>query len=348
MNQLKKPLWKKKKRRSYYFYFTFFVSIIICGAVSISILISKYTDEFVVSVLGIPKFIVLVISSLIIGGVFSYFVGKFAFSPIKKIRNAMNEVSEGNLDISVKEEHLFNEIEDINHAFNIMVKELRSTEIIQSDFISNVSHEFKTPLTSIEGYATMLEDGNLSEEEREYVKKILFNAHRMSELVNNILLLSKLDHQGIEDFKEEFSVDEQIRQEILATEIKWSEKKIEFDIDLDSVTFYGNIGLISHIWSNLLGNAIKFSPYGGTIKMTLKTENDGIVFCISDEGEGVKEDVKNYIFDRFYQVDTSHKQEGNGLGLALVKKIVDIYGGEVAVDNLQPKGCVFTVRLPKR
>ncbi len=256
MSKLRKPNWKKKKRRSFYFYFTLFVSLIICTAVSISILISNYTDEFVVNVLGVPKFIVLVVSSLIIGDVFSHFVGKFAFSPIKNIRNAMNEVSEGNLDISVNEEHPFNEIEDINHAFNIMVKELRSTEIIQSDFISNVSHEFKTPLTSIEGYATMLEDGDLSEEEREYVKKILFNAHRMSELVNNILLLSKLDHQGIEDFKEEFSVDEQIRQEILATEIKWSEKKIEFDIDLDSVKFYGNIGLISHIWSNLFGNAI--------------------------------------------------------------------------------------------
>lgn len=348
MSQLKKPNWKKKKRRSFYFYFTLFVSLIICGAVSIAILISNYTDEFVVDILGIPKFIILVILSLIIGGVFSYFVGKFAFSPIKKIRNAMNEVSEGNLDISVNEGHLFNEIEDINHAFNIMVKELRSTEIIQSDFISNVSHEFKTPLTSIEGYATMLEDGNLSEEEREYVKKILFNTHRMSELVNNILLLSKLDHQGIEDFKEEFSVDEQIRQEILATEIKWSEKNIEFDIDLDSVKFYGNINLISHIWSNLLGNAIKFSPYGGKIKMSLKENSGNILFCITDEGDGVKEDIKKYVFDRFYQADTSHKQEGNGLGLALVKKIVDIYGGEVRVDNLEPKGCKFTVTLPKR
>ena len=121
---------------------------------------------------------------------------------------------------------------------------------------------------------------------------------------------------------------------------------IDFDIDLDTVRFNGNSSLISHVWSNLLGNAIKFSPYGGKIKMTLKNENEEMFFSISDEGEGIKEDAKKYIFNKFYQSDTSHKQEGNGLGLALVKKIVDIYGGEVSVRNLETKGCEFTVRLP--
>lgn len=346
MSSQRKLKWKTRKRRSFHFYFIFYVNIVLVSSIALSSWIAPLIVDWFSQWFRLPDFVMILILSLLIGITLSLFVGKVILAPIKRIRDAMTDVSEGNLDIAVTEESRLDEIEDINHAFNIMVKELRSTEIIQSDFVSNVSHEFKTPLTSIEGYATMLKDGNLSEEEKEYVEKILFNTHRMSELVNNILLLSKLDNQGIERRNEEFSVDEQIRQEILATETKWTEKNIDFDIEMDVVRFNGNGSLISHIWSNLLGNAIKFSPYGGKIKMTLKIENGNVVFAISDEGEGIKEEAKKYIFDKFYQSDTSHKQEGNGLGLALVKKIVDIYGGEVSVHNLETKGCEFTVRLP--
>ena len=346
MSSQRKLKWKTRKRRSFHFYFILYFNMVLLSSISIASLVTPPIVDWLSQWFRLPDFIMIILLSLLIGITLSLFVGKVILAPIKKIRDAMTEVSDGNLDVAVTEESRLDEIEDMNHAFNIMVKELRSTEIIQSDFISNVSHEFKTPLTSIDGYATMLKDGNLSEEEREYVEKILFNTHRMSELVNNILLLSKLDNQGIERRNEEFSVDEQIRQEILATETKWAEKNIDFDIELDVVRFNGNGSLISHIWSNLLGNAIKFSPYGGKIKMTLKIENGNVVFSISDEGEGIKEDAKKYIFNKFYQSDTSHKQEGNGLGLALVKKIVDIYGGEVSVRNLETKGCEFTVRLP--
>ncbi len=285
--------------------------------------------------------------SLIVGTLFSHFVGKFLLYPVKKIRDAMNEVSQGDLFVTIDEKSRFDEIEDICHAFNIMTKELRSTETIQTDFVSNVSHEFKTPLTSIEGYATMLKDESLTEEERnEYTDKILFNIHRMNELIQNILLLSKLDNQGIECKKEEFAVDEQIREEILAKETKWTEKSLDFDVKLEPVTYNGNKGLISHIWSNLLDNAIKFSPYGGNISLELTNRNGYLYFSVSDEGEGIKEDSKKYIFNKFYQSDTSHKQQGNGLGLALVKKITDIYGGRVEAENLETKGCKFTVLLP--
>ena len=168
----------------------------------------------------------------------------------------------------------------------------------------------------------------------------------MSELVQNILLLSKLDNQGIEKKKEAFWMDEQIRQEILATETKWTEKEIDFDVKLERIRYYGNKTLISHIWGNLIGNAIKFSPLGGKITLELKTCDDYVFFAVSDEGDGISEDAKKHIFNKFYQADTSHKQEGNGLGLALVKKIVDTYFGEVEVVNLEPKGCQFIVRLP--
>jgi len=347
MKNSKLQKWKERRKVGFRGYFTIFVSVILCLAVISGSFLESLTNNWITEHLNIPDFVVVIIFSLIIGAIAAWFVAKFALVPIKKIQDAMNEVSEGNLDVAVAEESRFDEIEDINHAFNIMVKELRSTETIQSDFISNVSHEFKTPLSAIEGYTTMLQSEDLTEEEKkEYTDKILFNTHRMSELVQNILLLSKLDNQGIERKKEEFSLDEQIRQEILATETKWQEKNIDFDIDLDVVRFYGNSSLISHVWSNLLGNAIKFSPNCGKITMTLKQDGNECVFSISDEGEGIKEDAKKYIFNKFYQSDTSHKQEGNGLGLALVKKIVNIYGGEVSVRNLETKGCEFTVRLP--
>lgn len=347
MKKIKQPKWKKKKRHSFHFYFILYVGIVLIISLAISSWVSPLIVEWLSQWFSFPDFVMVILLGLIIGITSSTFVGKVVLSPIKKIRDSMTEVSEGNLNISINEASRFDEIEDVNHAFNIMVKELRSTEIIQSDFVSNVSHEFKTPLTAIEGYTTMLQADDLSEEEiKEYTNKILFNTNRMSKLVQNILLISKLDNQGIDSKKEIFSIDEQIRQEILATETTWLEKNIDFDVDLDSVQFYGNSSLTSHVWSNLLGNAIKFSPNGGKIIISLKKLDTNLVFSISDEGEGINEDSKKYIFNKFYQLDTSHKQEGNGLGLALVKKILDIYDGEIDVQNLENKGCKFTVKLP--
>lgn len=341
------PAWKKKKRISFHLYFTILVASIICVSVACATLFEKITDEWLSETLQIPDFLILIIMSLFVGTVLSQFMGKLTLSPVKKIRNAMSKVASGNFDVSVSEKSRLDEIEDINHAFNIMVKELRSMEIIQSDFVSNVSHEFKTPLTAINGYAAMLKQNDLSADEHsEYCDKILFNARRMSVLVNNILLLSKLDNQGIESKKQSFSLDEQIRQEIVATESKWSEKNLELDVKLQEITYCGNQSLLSHVWSNLLGNAIKFSPQGGKITIELKKGVEKLFFSISDEGNGVDENAKKYLFNKFYQSDTSHKQEGNGLGLALVKKITDLCGGEVFVENLQPKGCRFTVVLP--
>lgn len=347
MNGLKTPKWKTKKRLSFRVYFTIFVSIIICISVGVALWFSETTNDWFVKELRVPEFVILIISSLFTGAVLSHFVGKFALAPIKRIRNAMSEVSQGNFDVAIEEDNRFDEIEDINHAFNLMTKELRSTQVIQKDFIANVSHEFKTPLTAIEGYTTMLQDSTLTEEERkEYTEKILFNTNRMSELVNNILLIAKLENQGIESKNEEFSVDEQVRQSILATEIKWSKKNIEFEVNLDPIRYQGNGHLISHVWSNLLDNAIKFSPNGGKITLELKEWNGYLYFAISDEGIGLQESDKARIFDKFYQSDTSHKQNGNGLGLALVKRIIEHYGGEVEAQNLETKGCKFIVRLP--
>lgn len=337
---------KIKRKIGFRPYFTIFVSANLCIAVICGIVLKNLTQTWIFENLHIPDFVVVIIFSLIIGAITAWFIAKFVFSPIKHIRDAMTEVSEGNFDTSVNEESRFAEIEEINQAFNIMVKELRSTEVIQSDFVSNVSHEFKTPLSAIEGYTIMLQADDLTEEERkEYTNKILFNTKRMSDLVQNILLLSKLDNQGIER-EEEFSVDEQIRQEILATETKWSEKNLDLDVQLEPIRYFGNGAIISHVWSNLIGNAIKFSPNGGKISLELKKVNGAFLFSVSDEGNGIEENQKQYIFNKFYQADSSHKQKGNGLGLAIVKKIVEMYDGKVEVENITPSGCKFIVQLP--
>lgn len=347
MKKFNLPKWKKKQKLGFRSYFTIFVVIIVCVSVLIASVFEELTSDWTYNNLKIPGFVIVVVLSLIIGSLLSWLIGKVALVPIKNIRDSMIRVANGDLNATVKEENVFDEIEDINHAFNIMLRELRSTEIIQSDFVSNVSHEFKTPLTAVEGYATLLQDETLTDAERaEYVNKILLNTHRMSELINNILLLSKLDNHAIKDQREEFNVDEQIRECILILEPKWFEKNIELDIDLESVQYNGNKGLFVHVWSNLLDNAIKFSPINGIIKIELKNQNGIICFSVMDQGEGVKEEDKKHIFNKFYQSDTSHKQQGNGLGLSLVKKIVDIYEGEIELENLTPNGCRFTVKLP--
>ena len=189
---------------------------------------------------------------------------------------------------------------------------------------------------------------NLSETEREYIEKILFNTHRLSSLVSNILLLSKLENQSIQTNREKYALDEQIREDILALESAWEPKNIEFDVDLDAVSYYGNKSIMHHVWTNLLSNAVKFSPDGGTVKIRLHKENNKIVFSIEDQGPGLTEEAKKHLFDKFYQADTSHKEEGNGLGLALVKNILTLCGGSISAENVTDGGCRFTVTLPSK
>ena len=238
------------------------------------------------------------------------------------------------------------EVGESYQSFNVMTKELRATEVLQMDFVSNVSHEFKTPINAIEGYTMLLQGEELSQEQEGYVEKILFNTKRLSGLVGNILLLSKLENQNIPMKKTKYRLDEQIRQAFLSLESKWTEKEIGFQVELEEVKYTGNEGLLMHIWMNLLDNAIKFSPAKGTITMFLKQEKNSVKFIVEDEGPGIEEDVKTRIFDKFYQVDGSHKAEGNGLGLALVKRIVDSAGGTIKAENREYGGCRFVVELP--
>ncbi len=294
---------------------------------------------------NIPGFVWAVAVSVILGGGISLWVAVKFFRPVAKLKQAMREVAGGNFKIQVETNSKLKDIQNIYADFNAMVKELGATETLQTDFISSVSHEFKTPIGAIEGYAQLLQDSDLTEDEKNaYVSKILFNTERLSALVGNILLLSKIDNRSVKLTKNRYRLDEQIRQVIVSTESKWSKKDIAFDVDLADVMWTGHETLLWHVWSNLVDNAIKFSPMGGTIKMRLvRTETD-IVFTISDEGRGVKSGDEDRIFGKFYQGDTSHESEGNGLGLALVKTIVTVHRGRVSVT---PNTSLFTVTLPE-
>ncbi len=291
----------------------------------------------------------LVAISLLVGNVVTIFVAKFFFDPIKKLGKAMEQVADGDFSVRLEEKSSSKEIMEIYSGFNMMAHELSVTEILQTDFVSNVSHEFKTPITAIEGYSMLLQDNeNLSPEQQQYIDKIVFNTRRLSSLVGSILLLSKLENQQIPTGQTLFRLDEQIRQSVVALEPAWEKKELEFDVELDRVEHTGNEAMLRHVWDNLISNAIKFSPQGGMVRMTLKKRGNELEFVISDQGPGLSDDALKHIFDKFYQADNSHKQEGNGLGLALVKRILAFEGGSVHAVNRVEGGAEFVVKLQRK
>ena len=270
---------------------------------------------------------------------------RFLTDPFNKVTTAINEVKEGYTNEALQVPD-YAETEHIVDAFNQVLRRMRILDASREEFVSNVSHEFKTPLNAIEGYSTLLQDcDNLTPQQQEYVEKIIFNTQRLSSLTGSILLLSKLENQQIPTGKSEYYLDEQIRQTIVALEPVWSEKNLEFDVDMAEVRYYGNEPLMRHVWSNLLSNAVKFSPRDGMIGIGIEEKADQIIVWVQDNGPGIPEAAMKHIFNRFYQADSSHKQEGNGLGLSLVDKILRLEGGSITAENCPSGGCKFTVYL---
>ena len=322
------------------------VSAEIIVSILLALGLSQLLDRLLPVSAGIPFFAELIVLSLLIGVFVTSLLSRYFFGPIKQLGRAMERVADGDFSVQLETKSSSKEIQEVYAGFNLMTHELSATEVLQTDFVSNVSHEFKTPINAIEGYTMLLQGGdNLDEDQRRYVDKILFNTKRLSDLVSNILLLSKIENQSIETHRVNFRLDEQIRQSIVALEPAWTEKEIEFDVELASVTHLGNEGLLRHVWDNLIGNAIKFSPQKGLVRIRLDKREEGIVFTVEDNGPGISQEAKKHIFDKFYQADSSHKQEGNGLGLALVKRILMLTGGRIEAQNRREGGAVFTVTL---
>jgi len=299
---------------------------------------------------GKVTILIILLVSIVVGVSISVFLGMAYNRPITRLRDAMKKVAEGDYTVRMPMETKFSEVNELYSSFNVMTQELQSTEILKTDFISGVSHEIKTPIGAIEGYAMLLQTPGQSNEEREQcVDRILYNTERLTKLVGNMLLLSKLENSTITHQSTTFRLDEQIRQMFLSQEPGWSKKEIDFDIEMDEVEYTGDEVTLSQVWSNLLSNAVKFVPEkNGFIGIYLKNDlrNRRVTFIIEDNGPGINEEAKKHIFDKFYQADTSHKAEGNGLGLSLVKQIVGMAEGTIQVENRAEGGARFTVCLP--
>lgn len=293
-------------------------------------------------------FLFLALGSLLLGSVIAIYVGRLMVRPIQNISEAFDELSAGNFDVKIPENEKLREIREMARHFNAMTYDLSHIETLRSDFVANVSHEFKTPIASIEGYATLLQGQNLSKEKYDrYVQKILENSRRLTKLSGNILMLSKLENQELVPRKAEFRLDEQLRKCILLLEDKWTEKDLEWDIELPRQAYYGSEELLEQVWINLLDNAVKHSERGGVITVRLTNTDSALFISIKDRGDGMSDNVQKHIFEKFYQGDTSHRAEGNGLGLALVKRITELCRGGITVKSAPGEGAEFTVRLPK-
>ena len=263
------------------------------------------------------------------------------------ISDAIKKVANGDygFKISVKKG---NELTPVYEDFNKMSKELESVHILRNDFINNYSHEFKTPISSINGFASLLLEKGVSESERrQYLEIIVEESARLSKLASNTVLLSKLNSQQIVTGIEKYDLSEQLRQCSIILSSAWMDKKIKFDCDLPKTEFYGNKELMQHLWINILGNAVKYTPSGESIYINITSYDENIKVAISDTGEGMDEETIEHLFEPYYQGDTSHSRQGLGLGLAICKRIVELCKGNISVQSRKGVGSTFTVILPK-
>lgn len=270
--------------------------------------------------------------------------------PVQEILHASEEVMKGNFNVRIPistERAYHSNFTLIIERFNHMVKELSGMETLRSDFIANVSHELKTPLAVIQNYAIMLENPELSEEDRIlYAKAIHTTTKRFSHLITNILKLNKLENQQIYPQMITINVGEAFRECLLNFEDEWEKKALNLEIDLEDVMVQADVELLTLVWNNLISNAIKFSNQEGTISISLKQEKDWLKLIVQDDGCGMNKETGAHIFEKFYQGDPSHAQAGNGLGLPLVKRVVDILQGNIYVESEIDNGSTFVVELP--
>lgn len=270
--------------------------------------------------------------------------------PANSIIKASEKIIQGDYTVRVpKTNSTFTNEEflQIGECFNKMAQELGSVETLRTDFISNVSHEMKTPLAVMQNYATLLQEENISENRRvEYAKGIFNSSKRLSNMIANILKLNRLENQQIFPQKTRFDLGEQLCECLLIYENVWEEKCIDIETDIEeNVEISGDYELLSLVWSNLFSNAFKFTNEGGKVSVSLISDENFATVKVSDTGCGISPEVGEHMFEKFYQGDTSHSTQGNGLGLALVKRVVDILKGEISVESKLNEGSIFTIKI---
>ena len=287
-------------------------------------------------------------SSVLISFGISFLLIKIPLKPINILINHMNRLAAGDFKTrlsfgkSLSKNPTFKEISE---SFNRMAEDLENTEMLRSDFINNFSHEFKTPIVSIAGLAKLVNKGDIDEEQRgQYLNTIESESLRLADMATNVLNLTKVENQKILSDITEFNLSEQVRASVLLLENKWSQKDIELSLDFEEIKIEGNEELLKQVWINLTDNAIKFSPVGGAVSIEIEQDDESVTLCIKNAGE-ISDADKQKIWNKFYQSDKSHTTEGNGIGLAIVKRIVALHGGDVDVESIDGEVC-FYVTLP--
>ena len=277
-----------------------------------------------------------------------YFSSKFGTKILNSFIEAVNKISEGDFSVQISPIGKNEPLNNLIHNFNHMIKQLDSTAVLRNDFVSSFSHEFKTPMVSIKGYAELLESSkNLTAEQQEYVSVILDESKRLSKLAENILLLSKLDRQNFILDKSKFYLDGQIENVVLLFDNSLKEKNIEVEINLKRVRINSSPDFIKEVWINLLSNAIKYSKQNGKIKITLENLGEYVEVSVCDNGIGMSEETLSKAFERFYQKSKNGHKDGLGLGLTIVKRIVDLAEGEITCTSQENVGTQVVVKLPK-
>ncbi|MFS0722382.1 ATP-binding protein [Paenibacillus sp. 1P07SE] len=292
---------------------------------------------------------VLLYISLFMGVVIAALLSRRSVRPIRDMMEATSKVAKGDFSAEVRAKgSIVFELDALAGSFNKMVQELRGIETLRSDFVRNFSHEFKTPIASISGFAKLLKKGDLSEQDKqEYLDSIIQESERLVGLSTSILNLSKVENIEIVSEKSVYRLDEQVRLAILMLEPQWSARSLHLELALDEeIDICGNKHMIQQVWMNLLDNAIKHSNSGGMLKVGLWQRGGEAVFRLEDHGSGMSEETRQRMFDKFYQGDASRATAGNGLGLTLVKRIVDLCEGTIEVESELHRGSIFTIRLP--
>lgn len=291
------------------------------------------------------------IISLVVASAVTAVTSKISLMHVNRIVDQMNRLASGDFKARLnigKPISKHPTVAEVTESFNKMAEELENTEMLRGDFINNFSHEFKTPIVSIAGFAKLLKKGNLTEEQKqEYIDIIEKESLRLSDMATNVLNLTKYENQAILTDITNFNLSEQLRSSILALEGKWVKKNIDFNLVFEEYRISANQDMLKHVWINLIDNAVKFSPDGGTVEISVRLENGMYSVSVQNEGKEISEEQQQKIFNKFYQGDESHASEGNGIGLALVKSVVKLHKGEVSV-NSKNGYTVFTVKLPEK
>lgn len=324
---------------------TFFVVLIVMVIATAIALMYRVaiTDMHMIGVLSMLVPIVVLVTLV------NFLFTRFIYRYLDKISDAMQKVADGDYTVRLDAEK-DQPFRELYRNFNTMAEELGGVEMLKNDFINGYAHELRTPITSINGFAEMLlnDDGTLSrEEKRSYLEIIASESRRLADLAGNSLLMSRLDTQKIIPDKKPFSLDEQLRRCSILLSGQWTEKELDMTMDLDEAVYVGDYDLMQHLWINLLTNAVKYTPKGGSITVTLKNEEKFIAVSVADTGKGIPPEDRERIFDKYYQTDKSHSKRGLGLGLAICKRIVQLCNGSLTVESEVRVGSTFTVKLPK-